>query len=261
MTVHSRRAHGAAPPPPVGAPVLRSGGEGSHAPFDIPLEQAVALAQFPRHGILDMDLARRLGMTPAESAKLRGVLLRRKLVRRTPAGRARAGSRLLLTARGQQAGAWLEQLQTSLPANLFDGATPTLAPPPWATGSAPEAVGISLRDSSGGPLGVVRRLWMRWRHREALDGLRERSEEGIFERGMLYVWLGTGSFAGAVLVGILLQTERAALVALGFGCLLAVIFFGRAGIVAFRNARARAEHRPRHWGWHRHHSRPGRVAH
>jgi len=243
------------------AAARRSGGERKRAPVDIPLQQAVVLAQFPRGGVLDTDLARRLGMTDAEATKVTGILLRRKLLRRVPVGRPRANSRVLLTHRGQQASAWLEQLQTSLPANLFDGQTMTPSSAQLSPTADPAPLALAAVETSPGPFSAIPRLRRRWRAVNASEGSGERTEEGIFERGMLYVWLGTGSFGGAVLVGILLQTERAALVALGIGCLLAVIFFGRAGIIAFRNARARADHHPRRRRVQRNRSRPRRVAH
>jgi hypothetical protein len=234
---------------------LPSRGAGSPAPLDLPLDQAMSLSQFPRTGILDVDLARRLGMSQAEASKMRGILLRRKLLRRTPEGRPRAGSRLLLTRRGMEANTWLEQLQSSLSPDLFESAGPELV--------SADQMSMAVSDGAGqgavrrGPLAAMRR---RWRSRRGREGIRERTEEGIFEQGMLYVWLGTASFGGAALVGVLLQTERGALVALGVGCLLAVIFFGRAGLIAFRNWRSR-ERRPRHWALHRPRFRSHGAAH
>ncbi|MGC1183795.1 MAG: hypothetical protein WBA31_01410 [Candidatus Dormiibacterota bacterium] len=261
MSSKSSRTEEVAAQPRTAVATRRNGGESKRALVDIPLEQAVVLAQFPRGGILDVDLARRLGMTETEATKVRGVLLRRKLLQRVPAGRPRASSRVLLTQRGQQASAWLQQLQTSLPADLFDGQGADLSLSGLSTTPNPSAVGLAALETSSGPLSAVRRLRGRWHRRDAWEDFGERTEEGIFERGIEYVWLGTCSFGGAVLVGILLQTERAALVALGFGCFLAMICFGRVGIIAFHNARARAEHHPRRWGWHRSRPRPRRAAH
>ncbi|HEY6538666.1 MAG TPA: hypothetical protein VI138_06465 [Candidatus Dormibacteraeota bacterium] len=210
------------------------------APADLPLEQTMALAQFPAEGILEADLPRRLGMTPSEASHLRGALLRRRLIVRQPAGRPRAHSQLLLTERGRQAKHWLAQLQTTLSPTVFDPGTALLSPDATAL-ETPLAIAASTK--------VSHRRWGWRRTAESQEAPRPRVEEGIFEQGMLNVWLGTGFFAGAVLVGVLMQTERAALVALGLGCLLATIFFARAGVVALRRLRSQREPGRGHGLW------------
>ena len=229
------------------APRGRSG-----ARFQLPLEQAAALAQFPEGGIADSELAWRLGMTSAEAAKMRETLLRRRLVQRTPPGRPLASSRLLLTGRGKAALLWLDELQASLPPTLFEVADPPLPGVGAPTAPAPvqRRVGVGpgrripwpLRRASQGEIAVA--------PAPAVGSARS----SAFERGLLNVWLGTGLFAGAVLVGALMQTERAALVALGVGCCMAVVFLARAGVVLGgggreldrpgRNRRRHGRHRP-----------------
>ncbi len=221
------------------ATVLRDSGGRSHAPVDLPLDQAMALAQFPADGIPEAQLARRLGMTAAEAARMREILLRRRLVIRTPRGRARAASRLGLTDRGHRASSWLDQLQISLSPTLFDTSEPPAA-------GQPESAAVTQELERPGDLPMTG--FLAWRHRGRDEkerrtlavGLGPVPEAGVFERGLLNIWLGTGFFAGAVVVGIILQSERSALVALGVGCFIALVFFVRAGVVLFRQARARA---------------------
>src|ERR1019366_2561275 len=98
MIAHTSRTDGSvARPVGVVATVLRDSGGRSHAPVALPLDQAMALAQSPADGIPEAQLARRLGMTAAEAARMREILLRRRLVIRTPRGGGRAASRLGLT--------------------------------------------------------------------------------------------------------------------------------------------------------------------
>ncbi|MGA7173770.1 MAG: hypothetical protein WBZ07_07205 [Candidatus Dormiibacterota bacterium] len=217
--------------------ILRGVGGDTAVPFDLPPEQAMALAQITAQGIPDAQLAHRLGMTPAEAARVRGTLLRRRLVQRTPPGRLRATSGLVLTDRGLHGLRWLEQLQNSLPPTLFDPGEPLPAGPfKLVDGVSPPEKPTVL------PTG----FWARVR-RQLLAGERSGSTQSYdpardetFQRGLTNVILGTGFFGTAVLVGVLQQSERAALAALGVGCLLAVFFFLRAGAVMFRRARARA---------------------
>jgi DNA-binding MarR family transcriptional regulator len=240
MIAHTSRTDGSvARPVGVVATVLRDSGGRSHAPVDLPLDQAMALAQFPADGIPEAQLARRLGMTAAEAARMREILLRRRLVIRTPRGRARAASRLGLTDRGHRASSWLDQLQISLSPTLFDTSEPPAA-------GQPESAAVTQELERPGDLPMTG--FLAWRHRGRDEkerrtlavGLGPVPEAGVFERGLLNIWLGTGFFAGAVVVGIILQSERSALVALGVGCFIALVFFVRAGVVLFRQARARA---------------------
>jgi len=238
MSAQPSRGDGVEGRPEGAATSILSGvGGGTPVPFDLPPEQAMALAQITAHGIPNAQLAHRLGMTPAEAARVRGTLIRRRLVQRTPPGRARATSRLVLTERGLQGLRWLEQLQTSLPPTLFDPAEPLPA------GPFKLVDGVSPPDRPTVPLpgfwATVRRQLLASEKSEPARGFDPLGDE-IFQRGLINVALGTGFFGTAVLVGILQQSERAALVALGVGCLLAVTFFLRAGAVLFRHARARA---------------------
>lgn len=265
MSTHPSRGDDVeARPTRVDAPVLLDAGGETHAPFDLPPEQAMALAQIAPDGIPDAQLAHRLGMTPAEAARVKGTLLRRRLVERTPPGRARATSRLVLTDRGQQGLRWLERLQTSLPPTLFDPAEPPPAGPfkvvdVLAEGDRPPAPESGFFARIRGRLAAGRR-------RESAADFGARPDE-IFQWGFVNVALGTGFFGTAVLVGILQQSERAALTALGVGCLLAVFFFARAGSALFRHARAGAwlARRLRHLGasrsrnWPRPRPRSGRA--
>jgi DNA-binding MarR family transcriptional regulator len=246
------------------APVLRVPRGGNHAPFELPLEQAMALAQIPPEGISESQMTHRLGMTAAEAARVRGSLLRRGLVQRTLPGRARAASRLVLTERGRQGIIWLDQLQSSLPSTLFDLAEPLPA------GPLKLVDGLSHGDPSAGPPPRLLARMHRPRqatHKRETSGDSDKGPEQIFQRGFLNVTLGTGFFGTAVLVGIMMQTERAALVALGVGCFLAVVFFLRAGSGLFRHARVRAwfARRVRSLGsdrgsaWPRQRSRSGRA--
>ncbi len=218
----------------------------------------MALAQFPREGIAEAQLERRLGMSAAEASRMRGTLLRRKLVRRSPAGRSRSGSRLLLTERGKRASRWLEELQTSLPTTLFEEAEP----PSRELEEPLEAVSPHLESGR-----EARRLGRLRPHRHRPEPMLEVAgepdeghREGTFERGLLNVWLGTCAFAGAVLIGVLYQTERAGLIALGAGLAVAIFFFVRAAVVMIRHARAeRAKGRGwRPFGWLHH---PGGTSH
>ncbi|HUY25403.1 MAG TPA: hypothetical protein VMV09_08905 [Candidatus Saccharimonadales bacterium] len=62
-------------------------------------------------------------------------------------------------------------------------------------------------------------------------------EPSVFERGLLSIWLGTALFLTAVVVALLLQTERAALLALGVGVFVALLFLTRAAFLLIRQAR------------------------
>jgi hypothetical protein len=196
----------------------------------------MALAEISTEGILDAQFAHRLGMSSAEAARIKGTLMRRRLVHRTPPGRARTSSRLALTERGKDGLRWLEQLQTSLPTTLFDRVEPPVGPFKLVDG-------VSQPDQASSPksglLASLHSLLSETSQPEPSTDI-ETEQAEIFPRVFLNVTLGTGFFGTAVLVGILQQTERAALVALGVGCLLAMIFFLRAGAVLFRHARARA---------------------
>ncbi|HVB13360.1 MAG TPA: hypothetical protein VNH38_01200 [Candidatus Dormibacteraeota bacterium] len=223
------------------------------------------MAQFPAEGIPEAQLARHLGMTLAEAARMREILLRRRLVRRTPPGRARAASRLTLTDRGHRGSVWLEQLQSSLPTALFEVVESA------ATSAGDSDVlplpGERLAEGPSGPLAWLRHRLTSRKTRLRLIDLDAVPEEGTFERGLLNIWLGTGFFGGAVLVGIFQQTTRGALVALGLGCFMAIVFFARAGVILVRHARSR-ERRPRsrktstrvrHPVWRHHRPRSGGV--
>ncbi|MGC2191171.1 MAG: hypothetical protein WA751_02435 [Candidatus Dormiibacterota bacterium] len=250
-------------PSQVAASVRLGPGGGTHAPFDLPPEQAMALAEISTDGILDTQFAHRLGMSSAEAARIKGTLMRRRLVHRTPPGRARTSSRLALTERGEQGLRWLEQLQTSLPTTLFDRVEPLVGPFKLVDGVSPPEETAAAKTSF---FARLHKLHSETRPREPSADFGTSPAE-IFPRVFFNVTLGTGLFGTAVLVGILQQTERAALVALGVGCLLALIFFLRAGAVLFRHARARAwfarrlrrlrgEHRPT---WPRHRPPSGRA--
>jgi len=249
----------------VAAPVRSDRGGSTSAPFELPLEQAMALAQVPPDGVPESQLEHLLGMTSAEAARVREVLLRRKLVRRTPPGRVRVTSRLVLTDRGQQGVRWLEQLQSSLPPALFDPAElPPAGPLKLVDGvSRPELIA----NPSSGLFARMHGLWSASDQGDPAAEL-ETAPEEVFGRGFLNVTLGTGFFGTAVVVGIMLQSERDALIALGVGCLLAVIFFLRAGAGLFRHARVRAwfARRLRRLGedrspeWPRRRPRSGRAA-
>jgi hypothetical protein len=65
------------------------------------------------------------------------------------------------------------------------------------------------------------------------------AEPSVFERGLLSVWLGTALFLTAVVVGLLLQTESSALLALGVGVFVALLFLSRAAFLLIRQARDR----------------------
>jgi DNA-binding MarR family transcriptional regulator len=196
------------------------------------------LAQIPEGGILERRLAYRLGMTLSDAAQVRGELLRRRLLRREPAGRSRATSRLYLTERGREAARWLEQLQSSLSPDLFETGSPAAPEFPPAD-SGPEV------SSAGEPQLPPWERWLqRWRSQPEPAQLTPTSsaapEDTTFERGLLYVWLGTGLFVVAVTVGVLWGSEISGLTALGLGFLIALIFLALAAIEVLRRYRHRA---------------------
>src|SRR5487761_803902 len=222
----------------VAAPSLRRSGGGYVASFELPLEQVVALAQFLPDGIPESELAHRLGAPAADAAKIRQLFLRRRLVRRDPPGRARVGSRLILTDRGQRAITWLNQFQASLSPSRFDlgELTAGVEQGPDDLELEPDRQGA---EPPGRPLARGHQRWRRRQRRDQAVGFEPVLEDGIFERGLLNVWVGTALFLTAVVVGVLHQSERAGLIALGVGCLIALVFLSRAAFVLIRQHRAR----------------------
>lgn len=198
----------------------------------------MVLGHFAPHGIAEADLPHRLGTSPAEAAQTREILLRRRLVQRDPPGRYRVGARLVLTERGRRAISSLDQFLASLPASVFDpGELPTTGEsgadqtvPGW------EPPGPALTSPHLRP-GLL--WWGREEAPERTAGFEPIPEEGIFERGLLNVWLATALFLAAVVVGVLHQSERAGLTALGVGCFIALVFLGRAAFVLVRQHRVR----------------------
>ncbi|MGH7643920.1 MAG: hypothetical protein ACRENX_13095 [Candidatus Dormibacteria bacterium] len=222
-------------PEAVIAPTFSGSGDQFAAPFELPVEQAMVLASVPRQGIPESQLDHILGMTSADAARIKAVLLRRRLVRRTPAGKHRASSRLELTDRGEQGLRWLDQLQTSLPSDLFAPAEP-LPPGPLRL---VDGFSVEVRPTPA-PRGLFARLHALWTDQPEPAVTDAAAPEEVFGWGFINVALGTGCFGVAALVGILLQNERDALTALGVGCLLAAFFFIRAGAALFRHARVRS---------------------
>jgi Flp pilus assembly protein TadB len=195
----------------------------------------MTLARISADGLPEAQLAHQIGMAAQEAASIKVSLLRRRLIRRDPPGRARVKSRLVLTERGQRADQWLERLQSSLPQTLFGAAEPpeeeitSVDPCPTVTTDAsPSWPQRWLQFRRGGRSEMAELLSLE----PATDG------NTTFERGLFNVWLGTGLFVVAVAVGILGQSEIASLVALAMGVLVAVVFLSRATIVVFRGNRA-----------------------
>jgi hypothetical protein len=200
------------------------------------LELAIALAQFSAAGIREVKLAQQLRTSAEEAARIKQTLLRRKLIRRDPPGRARAASRLYLTDRGKQASSWLDTLQASLPPAVFDASD--------LRRGGPEGGDRGLEATSESPSDRPFARWRKWWHGEEMAelplGLGEPvAEPSVFERGLLSVWLGTALFLTAVVVGLLLQTESSALLALGVGVFVALVFLSRAAFLLIRQARDR----------------------
>jgi|GEM_PF-6521576 len=208
-------------------------------PFELPLEQAIALAQFGAAGIPEAKLPQRLRASAEEATRIKQTLLRRRLIRRDPPGRPRASTRLYLTERGKQGSTWLDTLQASLPPAVFDAADLRRA---GLNGfQAVERGSESGGDAQAqGPLARWRQWWRGEEPAELPLGLTEPAPEpSVFERGLLSVWVGTALFLTAVVVGLLLQTERSGLVALGVGVLVALVFLSRAAFLLLRQARDR----------------------
>lgn len=210
------------------------------APFELPLEQAIALAQFTAAGIPEGKLSQRLRTSAEEAARIKQTLLRRKLIRRDPPGRARASSRLHLTERGKQASLWLDTLQASLPLAVFDAADLRRGGPD----GAPEAAERGLQTANGSQPDRPLARWRKWWHGEEMVELplgpaEPAPEPSVFERGLLSIWVGTALFLTAVVVGLLLQTESSALLALGVGVFVALVFLTRAAFLLIRQARDR----------------------
>ncbi len=217
--------------PDKAAPGSRSG-SWPPAPVRVSLDQAVVLEQIPHAGILERRLASRLGMTASEAVRLRGELLRRRLLRREPAGPSRATSRLYLTERGREAVHWLEQLQSSLSPDLFESGEAALPELPAADS------GLEVASSREAQLPVWQRWLKRWRRQPEPVQLTPTPsaapENTTFERGLIYVWLGTGLFVVAAIVGLLRGSEISGLTALGLGCLAALIFLTLAAVQLLR---------------------------
>jgi hypothetical protein len=209
-------------------------------PFELPLEQAIVLAEFGAAGIPEAKLPQRLRTSAEEAARIKQTLLRRRLIQRDPPGRPRASSRLRLTERGKQASTWLDSLQASLPPAVFDASDLRRAGLNGSKGAAERGLEIAGDAQTQGPLARWR-LW--WRGQEPAElpiGLTEPAPEpSVFERGLLSVWVGTALFLTAVVVGLLLQTERAGLAALGVGVFVALVFLSRAAFLLLRQARDR----------------------
>lgn len=206
------------------------------APFELPLEQAIALAQFSAAGILEVKLAQRLRTSAEEATRIKQTLLRRKLIRRDPPGRARVASRLYLTDRGKQASSWLDMLQASLSPAVFDGAD--------LRRGGPEGAERGLDGSSESQPDRPLTRWRKWWHGEGIAELplgpsEPAPEPSVFERGLLSIWVGTALFLTAVVVALLLQTESSALLALGVGVFVALVFLTRAAFLLIRQARDR----------------------
>jgi hypothetical protein len=185
----------------------RRGGRLS-APFELPLEQAIALAEFAAAGIPENKLPQRLRTSAEEATRIKQTLLRRRLIRRDPPGRARASSTLYLTERGKQASSWLDTLQASLPTAVFDASDLRRG----GSDSALEGVARGLEGAGETHPDRPLARWLKWWHGEELAelplGLAEPAPEpSVFERGLLSIWLGTALFLTAVVVGLLLQTE------------------------------------------------------
>jgi len=212
------------------------GGGRLAAPFELPLEQAIALAQFSAAGIREVKLGQRLRTSAEEATRIKQTLLRRKLIRRDPPGPARAASRLYLTDRGKQASSWLDTLQASLPPALFDASD--------LRRGGPEDTERGLEGASESQPDRAFARWHKWWHGEEMSelplGLAEPAPEpSVFERGLLSIWLGTALFLTAVVVGLLLQTESSALLALGVGIFVALVFLSREAFLLIRQARDR----------------------
>jgi hypothetical protein len=217
----------------------RRGGQLS-PPFELPLEQAIALAQFGPAGIPEAKLPQRLRTSAEEAARIKQTLLRRRLIQRDPPGRPRAASRLRLTERGKRASTWLDTLQASLSPAVFDASDLRRA----GLNSAQEAVEggqeIVTDAQAQGPRARWRQWWRGEEPTELPLGLTEPAPEpSVFERGLLSVWVGTALFLTAVVVGLFLQTERAGLAALGVGVFVALVFLSRAAFLLLRQARDR----------------------
>ncbi len=215
----------------------RSSRRSTRAPFELPAEQAIALAQITSQGVREAELEYRLGTTSAEAARATEILLRRRLIRRTPPGRIRHDSRLVLTERGEQALGWLDHLQFSLPETLFEPPDPLPPGPLRITDGLVEPARRPERSS-----GLFAKLHHLWSPRATPDSdpSIDSSPDETYGRGLLNVGLGSGLFAASAVVGILQQSERATLTALGVGCLLAVFFFLRAAAVMLRHGRLRS---------------------
>jgi hypothetical protein len=212
-------------------------------PFELPLEQAIALAQFGAAGIPEAKLPQRLRTSAEEAARIRQTLLRRRLIERDPPGRPRASSRLRLTDRGRLASTWLDTLQSSLPPAVFDASDLRRAGLNGSGGGEPGS-DISADAQVQGPLARWRLWWRGDQPTELPVGLTEPAPEpSVFERGLLSVWVGTALFLTAVVVGLLLQTERAGLAALGVGVFVALVFLSRAAFLLLRQARERGRAR------------------
>lgn len=220
--------------------VAGRGGGRLSAPFELPLEQAIALAQFTAAGIPEGKLPQRLRTSAEEAARIKQTLLRRRLIRRDPPGRPRASTLLHLTARGKQASSWLDQLQASLPPAVFDASDLHPSGPDGALDEAERGLGSASDSRADRPLARLRTWWRGEEVAELPLGLAEPAPEpSVFERGLLNIWLGTALFLTAVVVGLLLHTERSGLAALGVGCFVALVFLSRAAIALIRQARDR----------------------
>jgi hypothetical protein len=217
-------------------------------PFELPLEQAIALAQFGAAGIPEAKLPQRLRTSAEEAARIKQTLLRRRLIQRDPPGRPRAASRLRLTERGKQASTWLDTLQASLPPAVFDASDLRRAGLNGSQEAAARGPEIASDARAQGPLARWRQWWGGEQPAELPFGLTEPAPEpSVFERGLLSVWVGTALFLTAVVVGLLLQTERAGLAALGVGVLVALLFLSRAAFLLLRQARDRGRARRAAW--------------
>jgi hypothetical protein len=199
------------------------------------MEQLMAMSQIPPEGIAEAQLAKRLGMPAPEAAGIKVTLLRRRLIRRDPPGRARVTSRLVLTERGRRANLWLEHLQLSMSPTLFG-----VAGPPAQEDTA-EQRSSEPTDSIQAPSRGSGRSLLFWRARSEMAdpfATQPGMDESTFERGLLNVWLGTGVFIVAAAVGITGQSAVHSLTALGIGTLVALVFLSRAAILLFRAHRS-----------------------
>lgn len=202
------------------------------------------LAQIPEEGLPERQLGHQLGISPEETSRVRGQLLRRKMIRRDPPGASRAGSRLFITERGRREVRWLDRLETSLPEKLFesarsDGGSDLQLATVQST-AAPEPGQPAWR--------VTLRRWLNRPEPLPLgSGAYSQPEDESFEQGLVYVWIGTGLFVVAVLVGVLWGSEVAGLAALGVGVVAALLFLGLAAVsmIRGRRARRRREKQPR----------------